>query len=60
VRLPDVVALDTDCFIYLFEQSASERGRFLVDQVLRPSQRGERRVVTPALVVQELLAQPRS
>ena len=60
VRLPDVVALDTNCFIYLFEQPSSDRGKFLVEQVLRPAQRGERRVVTPALVVQELLAQPRS
>ncbi len=60
MRLPDVVALDTNCFVYLFEQPSSDRGRFLVEQVLRPAQRGERRVVTPALVVQELLAQPRA
>ena len=60
MHLPDVVALDTNCFVYLFEQPSSARGRFLVEQVLRPAQRGERRVVTPALVVQELLAQPRA
>lgn len=60
VRLPDVVALDTNCFLYVFEQPSSDRARFLVESVLRPAQRGERRVITPALVVQELLAQPRS
>lgn len=59
MALPEVVALDTNCFLYLFEHAQSARGRFLVDQVLRPAERGERRVVTPALVVQELLTQVR-
>jgi len=59
LSLPDIVALDTNCFLYLFEQPSSDRGQFLLEQVLRPAQRGQRRVVTAALVVQELLAQPR-
>lgn len=57
MSLPDVLALDTNCFLYLFQQPAGPRGRFLSDQVLRPACRGERRLVLPALVVEELLVQ---
>lgn len=57
MSLPDVLALDTNCFLYLFEQPCGPRGRFLAEQVLRPAGRGERRVVVSNLVVEELLVQ---
>ncbi len=58
MRLPDSLALDTNCFIYLFEQSDRPRGRFLIEDVLLPATRGERRLVTSCLVLAELLVQP--
>ena len=56
--LPDLLALDTNCFIYLFEESEQPRGRFLLEHVLRPAARGERELVTSTLVLAELLVQP--
>lgn len=57
MSLPDVLALDTNCLVYLFQQPRGARGRFVAEQVLRPACRGERRLVLPALVVEELLVQ---
>lgn len=55
MQLPELLALDTNCFIYALEDPSSERGQFIVDHVLAAP---EQRVVTATLVVAELLAQP--
>lgn len=57
--LPDRLALDTNCFIYLFEDaSTSARSRFLHEQVLQPAVDGRRQLVASTLVVAELLVHP--
>ena len=56
--LPDLLALDTNCFIYLFGESEQPRGRYLLEHVLRPAARGEHQLLTSALVLAELLVQP--
>ena len=58
MNLPDHLALDTNCFIYLFEQSDQPRGRYVLEHVLRPAARGQHRPITLALVLAELLVQP--
>ena len=58
MTLPELLVLDTNCFIYLFEESDQPRGRYLVEHVLRPAARGERRLLTSTLVLAELLVQP--
>lgn len=59
MSLPDPLALDTNCFIYLFEDPPdSARSRFLRDQVLQPAVAGQRHLVASTLVIAELLVQP--
>lgn len=56
--LPELVLLDTNCFIYLLEDPGSARGRYLAEQVFRPGLVGRRRLFAATLTVTELLSQP--
>lgn len=59
MSLPDRLALDTNCFIYLFEDPPDgARSRFLRDEVLQPTIDGQRHLVASTLVVAELLVHP--
>lgn len=58
MNLPERVALDTNCFVYLFEDASSARANFLEREVFRPAVGGQRRLVTSALTVAELLVAP--
>lgn len=58
VALPELVLLDTNCFIYLLEDPGSARGRYLTTHVFRPAQSGGRRVFAATLSLTELLSQP--
>ena len=56
--LPEVLALDTNCFVYAFEDASSPRGRFVIDRVLTRNAQAPHRLVTASLVVAELLSRP--
>jgi len=58
VSLPELLALDTNCFIYLFQHPEQPRGRFLLEHVVRPAACGDRQLVTSTLVLAELLVAP--
>lgn len=58
MTLPERLALDTNCFIYLFEDPSSARSNYLDREVFRPAVDGERRLVTATLTVAELLVAP--
>jgi predicted nucleic acid-binding protein len=58
VTLPDRLALDTNCFIYLFEEPTSARSTYLEREIFRPAVGGQLRLVTSALTVAELLVAP--
>jgi predicted nucleic acid-binding protein len=58
MSLPATLALDTNCFIYLFEEEDSPRSAFLEREVFRPSTHGGRHLVTSTLTVAELLVVP--
>lgn len=56
--IPETLALDTNCFIYLFDTPGSERAEFLERAIFRPAAAGDRRLVTTSLTVAELLVAP--
>lgn len=58
MTLPARLALDTNCFIYLFEESEGPRGRFLAREVFAHLVSGARTAVTSTLTLAELLARP--
>jgi predicted nucleic acid-binding protein len=58
MTLPATLALDTNCFIYLFEDEGSARATFLEREVFRPATHGRRQLVTSTLTVAELLVVP--
>lgn len=58
MTFPERLALDTNCFIYLFEDRSSARSNYLDREVFRPAVDGERRLVTATLTVAELLVAP--
>jgi predicted nucleic acid-binding protein len=56
--LPTTIALDTNCFIYLFDTPGSERAAFLEREIFRPAAMRQRKLVTTSLTVAELLVAP--
>lgn len=58
MSLPAHVALDTNCFIYYFEDSHSRRAVFLHQEVFGVLQTGDRTASTSSLAIAELLARP--
>lgn len=58
MSLPARLALDTNCFIYLFEPGPSSRAEFLRREVFRAAAGGGHQLVASCLVVAELLVVP--
>jgi predicted nucleic acid-binding protein len=52
------LVLDTNCWIYLLDDAASSRGRWLTEHVLRPATVGRLTVLTSAVSLAELLVVP--
>lgn len=53
-----VIVLDTNCLIYYLDDSTSDRGRWLGEQVFMPAVRGELQIVLPTVCLAELLVRP--
>ncbi len=58
MSLPDRLALDTNCFIYLWEEAGSARSEFLERSVFRAAAGGKLTLFTSTLAVAELLVTP--
>ena len=58
MKLPEVIALDTNCFIYFFEGTSHRRADFLADHVFGPLAAGRCRAVTSTVTMAELLSRP--
>jgi predicted nucleic acid-binding protein len=55
VTIPDVLGLDTNCFVYFLERSDPKRAGYLEQQVFVPMSEGRKRAVTSTLSFGELL-----
>jgi predicted nucleic acid-binding protein len=58
VSLPNRLAIDTNCFVYLFESEGSRRAEFLASEVFGAFAVGKRTGVTSTLTIAELLVRP--
>jgi predicted nucleic acid-binding protein len=56
--IPATLALDTNCFIYLFDGPGSDRAAFLEREIFGPAATRQRTLVTTTLTVAELLVAP--
>ncbi len=54
----DALVLDTNCWIYLLDDAASPRARWLAEQVLLPAAAGTLTVLTSTVSLAELLVLP--
>ena len=56
MALPELLLLDTNCFVYLFEDPASSRGSFLATELFARAAQGRQQLFAATLTVTELLS----
>ncbi len=58
MSVPDSIGVDTNCFIYFFDDRGGSRAVWLGSQIFEPLVARRRRAVTSTLTVSELLVRP--